>query len=86
MNKDQSAVLVNGQFADQISVFDRGFAYGDGLFETIACIQGQPRLWSLHFERLVRGLARLAIKPASDGSSPATELSLSKLNQASITA
>lgn len=40
---------------------DRGLAYGDGLFETMAAVDGRiPRL-DLHLERLVAGCARLAI-------------------------
>ena len=28
--------LINGVFSENISVFDRGLAYGDGLFETMS--------------------------------------------------
>ena len=44
--------LVNGQSGDQLSVFDRGLAYGDGLFETLRLVNGQPLLLSLHLARL----------------------------------
>jgi len=27
--------LINGEFKDSISVYDRGLAYGDGFFETM---------------------------------------------------
>ncbi len=40
---------------------DRGFQYGDGLFETIAVRGGEPRLWSRHVERLSSGCERLGL-------------------------
>lgn len=40
----------------------RGLQYGDGLFETIAVRQGEPRLWDYHFERLAAGCARLGLQ------------------------
>ncbi|MBS0389137.1 MAG: aminodeoxychorismate lyase, partial [Proteobacteria bacterium] len=36
-------LLVNGQPATQVSALDRGLQYGDGLFETLRCEQGQLR-------------------------------------------
>ena len=53
-------VYVNGQRSDHISVYDRAFQYGDGLFETIAVINGNPALLDLHLQRLRAGLSRLA--------------------------
>lgn len=35
---------------------NRGFKYGDGLFETISFVKGQPRFISRHLERLYRGM------------------------------
>lgn len=40
---------------------DRGLHYGDGLFETIACRDGEPRFLTEHLERLALGCERLAI-------------------------
>ena len=40
---------------------DRASAYGDGLFETIAIRHHNPRLWSLHEERLRTGCSRLGL-------------------------
>ena len=51
--------FVNGDRADTIDIDDRAMQYGDGLFETIAIRNGQPRLWSYHAERLRTGCARL---------------------------
>ena len=56
-----SGMLINGRRADTISATDRGLQYGDGLFETISCVQGRPRWLTLHFERLHRGLERLRL-------------------------
>ena len=55
-------ILINGCKTDQISVLDRGFQYGDGLFETIRVTAGKPRFWASHINRLSEGCARLAIK------------------------
>jgi 4-amino-4-deoxychorismate lyase len=54
-------VRVNSRETREVSALERGLHYGDGLFETIACIAGRPRLLSLHLARLMRGCARLGI-------------------------
>ena len=56
-----SPVLVNGVFKSSISVFDRGFMYGDGLFETIRVVNGDPLLWDYHIKRLQFGCKKLHI-------------------------
>jgi 4-amino-4-deoxychorismate lyase len=53
------AILVNGIRDAGLSVLDRGLHFGDGLFETIACVKGRPRFLPLHFERLEFGCERL---------------------------
>ena len=52
----------NGKPVTTVSIDDRGFHYGDGLFETIAVRDGQPRLWGHHMERLSLGCERLSIR------------------------
>lgn len=52
---------VDGQPAESLAVTDRGLAYGDGLFETIAVTAGVPSLLDRHLARLSQGCARLAI-------------------------
>ena len=47
--------------ADVVSIDDRAFQYGDGLFETIAIRSGEPRLWDYHLDRLTMGCERLQI-------------------------
>ena len=44
---------------------DRGFALGDGLFETLLARGGEPMLWDAHLARLARGCAELGL-PAPD--------------------
>jgi len=53
--------LVNGVPGESISVQDRGFQYGDGLFESMAVVKGVPLLWDRHMQRLFHGAARLGI-------------------------
>lgn len=53
--------LVNGSATGCVAPDDRGLHYGDGLFETLAVLDGRPLLWSQHLERLRSGCARLGI-------------------------
>ena len=61
-------VLLNGQFVSQeqavVSVADRSFLYGDGVFETIPVYHGKPFRWAQHLERLTRGADFLKIRLA----------------------
>jgi len=54
-------ILVNSEQSDQIAVADRGLQYGDGLFETIAVLNGQLQFWQHHMARLSEGCGRLGI-------------------------
>jgi 4-amino-4-deoxychorismate lyase len=56
-------MLIDGVAADGVSALDRGLHYGDGVFETIACLHGRPRFLSLHLERLALGCRALGISP-----------------------
>ena len=58
-------ILVDGQPQDHVSAQDRGLLYGDGLFETIRCVDGVAPLWSRHMRRLALGCDRLHL-PAPD--------------------
>lgn len=55
------AILINGQTTEQFSVLDRGFQYGDGLFETLRVLNGEPRRWARHMARLAAGCKKLRI-------------------------
>lgn len=64
----RTMALVDGIASDQVPVADRGLAYGDGLFETIAFRAGRAPLWSGHMARLARGARRLGLAaPAAAG-------------------
>ena len=58
-------VFINGNFIEEeeatISVFDRGFLYGDGVFETLRIYNGKPFLFDRHIGRLSHGLGSLFI-------------------------
>ena len=45
-----------------VSINDRGFMYGDGLFETMPVVNGRPFRMAQHLERLARGADFLKIK------------------------
>jgi D-amino acid aminotransferase len=49
-----------------VSIFDPGFMFGDGLFETLRVYAGRPFLLDRHLERLSQGLADLNISNAYD--------------------
>jgi 4-amino-4-deoxychorismate lyase len=53
--------LVDGEISNRISAADRGLQYGDGLFETMAVVRGQPRFWQAHVDRLTTGCERLGL-------------------------
>ena len=59
-------VFLNGAFVPEekavVSVFDRGFLYGDGLFEAIRIFNGRPFRWREHLARLRAGAGFLRIK------------------------
>ncbi|MCR4300924.1 MAG: aminodeoxychorismate lyase [Sulfuricaulis sp.] len=60
-------LLVNGIPDEKVSAFDRGFQYGDGLFETLAVENAEPLLWDRHIARLHSGAVRLGIQaPAAE--------------------
>jgi branched-chain amino acid aminotransferase len=58
-------VFLNGHIIAEedavISAFDRGFLYGDGLFETVRLVHGKPVHWRQHLDRLQRGADFLKI-------------------------
>jgi 4-amino-4-deoxychorismate lyase len=54
-------IQINGQSSELISVLDRGFAYGDGFFETCRVYKNKIHLWDLHLKRLVNTAKRLSI-------------------------
>lgn len=45
-----------------VSIHDRGFMYGDGLFETMPVVNGRPFCLAQHLERMARGADFLKIE------------------------
>lgn len=55
-------IWIDGRPATAVAALDRGLHYGDGLFETIACLHGRARFLALHLERLMHGCSVLRIQ------------------------
>ena len=55
------AILVNGLPDACVNASDRGLHYGDGLFETLAIVNGTLRYWDRHYTRLALGCERLGL-------------------------
>ena len=59
-------IFVNDRFVprDQakISVFDHGFLYGDGVFETLRSYRGHLFLWKRHLARLRQSCALIGLE------------------------
>jgi 4-amino-4-deoxychorismate lyase len=56
-------ILVNGAPQDTISAGDRGLAYGDGVFRTLATRAGTALCWPHHFAKLAEDCRRVGITP-----------------------
>jgi branched-chain amino acid aminotransferase len=60
-----ATVNVNGRVSDQehasISIFDHGFLYGEGVYETLRTYNGQPFLFERHMRRLRNSANMLAL-------------------------
>ena len=60
-----STVYLNGEYIPKekafISVDDRGFLFGDGIYEVTAAYRGKMFRWDRHLARMQRGLAALRI-------------------------
>lgn len=58
-------VNVNGRLADKehaaIPVFDHGFLYGEGIYETLRTYNGTPFLFDRHMDRLRRSAAMIEL-------------------------
>lgn len=67
-----STVYLNGEFLPleeaKIPVLDRGFIFGDGIYELVPCYGGKPLRLAEHLARLKRSLAAVGLtNPFSDG-------------------
>lgn len=65
-----SIVYLNGQFLPRdeakLSVDERGFFFGDGVYEVTRVVRGRLFEWDRHARRLARGLKELRIEPGVD--------------------
>jgi branched-chain amino acid aminotransferase len=66
-----ATVNVNGRVSDQehavISIFDHGFLYGEGVYETLRTYNGEPFLFGRHMRRLRNSAGMLALSiPLTD--------------------
>lgn len=59
-------ILVDGKPIAAVHALDRGLQFGDGLFETMAVVEGQIRFLSAHLARLRRDCTRLLIDIPGD--------------------
>ncbi|MGZ5863010.1 MAG: D-amino-acid transaminase, partial [Methyloceanibacter sp.] len=72
-------VYLNGRYVPEaeakVSIFDRAFLFGDGVYEVTAVLAGRPIDMEAHLARLDRSLVEMAIAP------PLTHAELRALHQ-----
>ena len=54
-------IRVNGAPTESICAYDRGLAYGDGVFRTLLAHDGEPMHWALQYAKLESDCAALGI-------------------------
>ncbi|HWS75613.1 MAG TPA: D-amino acid aminotransferase [Quisquiliibacterium sp.] len=63
-------VFLNGEFLPieeaRVPVLDRGFIFGDGIYEVVPVYGGRPFRWPQHLARLERSLAKVGIANPRD--------------------
>ena len=78
----EPTVYINGLFTPlsnaKISILDRGFCYGDGLFETLRASNGQIFYIEKHIDRLFESMQQVLIEL------PMTRLELTKVVQETL--
>ena len=79
-------VCLNGEFLPaeeaRVSIFDRSFLYGDGLFETLRVHGGQPVAWTEHLDRLEKSAGEIGLRmPTTRDRLWATALDLLRRNE-----
>ena len=66
MAASEPIVYINGEYLPQsqasVSVLDRGFLFGDGVYEVIPVFAGKPLRLNDHLERLQRSMNRVSLK------------------------
>jgi D-alanine transaminase len=65
LTTQEQVVYLNGEFVPlseaRVPVLDRGFIFGDGVYEVVPVYQGVPFRWNQHLARLKRSLAKVRI-------------------------
>ena len=65
MATTEPVVYLNGDYLPQsqakVSVLDRGFLFGDGVYEVIPVFGGKPLRLSEHLDRLQRSMNRVSL-------------------------
>ena len=66
MAASEPIVYINGEYLPQsqatVSVLDRGFLFGDGVYEVIPVFAGKPLRLTEHLDRLQRSMHRVSLK------------------------
>ena len=57
--------LINGDAKNSLSPFDRGLAFGDGVFRTFLVKDGNPINWKNQYQKLSMDLKAIDIKSPS---------------------
>ncbi|MBI2092524.1 MAG: aminotransferase class IV, partial [Deltaproteobacteria bacterium] len=59
-------IYINGKLVPEnsasISVFDRSYLYGEGVFETMRAYKGRPAFCDMHYHRLKSNCEKLKIE------------------------
>lgn len=61
MTTGEPLILVNGSPEATVSPFERGLAFGDGVFRTLRMEEGMPLWWEDQFAKLADDCARLSL-------------------------
>jgi len=68
--KGRALVFVDGVVTDtkdaKVSVWDRGFLFGDAVFEALRFARGKPILWKEHYERLLQSAKGIRLELGFD--------------------
>jgi 4-amino-4-deoxychorismate lyase len=59
-------VVDRGEYRGQVSAWDRGAQFGDGVFETILVLNGLPQNFEMHVDRLEKSFTSLSINNEVD--------------------
>lgn len=67
---EPTITCINGRFTRAhraaVPLADRGYRFGDGLFETIRLDDGVPYQWEQHMQRLAQGMAAIGLGAVID--------------------